>query len=75
MIKKIIEKVGGIENFIITGICIIILILTIVWFRLDHLMNVFENMCFYDFDINSRCSCFSAKTAKNLSFLTENLAK
>lgn len=75
MIKKIIEKIGGIENFIIAGICIIILILTIVWFRLDHLMNVFENMCFYDFDINSSCSCVSSKTLKNLSFLTENLAK
>jgi hypothetical protein len=57
MIKDFIKKIGY-ENFFMIGMSLVMLILLIVYWRLDYLINVFDNMCYYEYDLNATCSCF-----------------
>ena len=53
------EKVGGIENLMIIMLVVLIVILSTVHFRLDFLIGVFQNMCFYEYPTDYICSCSS----------------
>lgn len=65
-LNRIHSFVGGTDNFLI--ICLVVLVLTlllVIW-RLENLIIIFENMCYYDFPENYTCNCIFGKGKTDL---------
>jgi len=71
-LDNISKKVGGNENLMMILLGILIIILLVVIFRLNYLIDVFQNMCFFEYKADYICSCVGKSTnllkLANLSF-------
>ena len=72
LLTSITKKLGGWENVVIIGMSIVIVILVIVYFRLDFLTKTFDNMCTYQYPSDYVCSC--SNKYQNISNLLANLS-
>jgi len=66
-IDSVAKKVGGIENLIIYFLLALIIILIAVFLRLNFLVNLFQEMCFYEYPSDYICSCIR-NTGNSLNF-------
>ncbi|MFW6025516.1 MAG: hypothetical protein ACOCRX_04170 [Candidatus Woesearchaeota archaeon] len=56
-IYKLADKVGGFDKLIFITLLFAFIACGLMYKTLDHAINVFENMCFYDYPANYTCSC------------------